>query len=176
MPRIFSFAFCSYVWVDPFGIAFLSRVGLFWGGGWPKNFSISERDLLSFAVPSNSHASVMDFVIYTSLLPKRGDAAFVHYFHDPVHDTEVCKMARGSPFKCIVKAVTFKPEGIIYTVAHVTDDCVHEAYICDFVSMGCGCYARMRRVARADAAAHDAWQLALQRAEAQFQAAQEQVP
>lgn len=116
----------------------------------------------------------MDFGIDTSLLPKRGDAAFVHYFHDAVDDTEVCKMARGSPFKCIVKAVKFKPEGIVYTVAHVTDDFVHEAHISDFVSMGCGCYARMRRVARADAAAHAAWQLALQRAEAQLKEAQEQ--
>jgi hypothetical protein len=42
---------------------------------------------------------------------------------------------------------------------YVTDDCVHEAHISDFVSMGCGCYARMTRAARADAAAHDAWQL-----------------
>jgi hypothetical protein len=59
-------------------------------------------------------------------------------------------MARDSPFKCIVKTVKFKPESIIYTVAHVTDDCVHEAHISDFVIMD----VRMRRVARADAAAH----------------------
>jgi hypothetical protein len=116
----------------------------------------------------------MDFGIDTSLLPKRGDAAFVHYFHDAVDDTEVWKMAYDSPFKCIVKTVKFKTEGIVYTVAHVTDDFVHEAHISDFVSIGCGCYARMRRVARADAAAHVVWQLALQRTEAQLKEAQEQ--
>jgi len=38
----------------------------------------------------------MDFGIDTSLLPKRGDAAFVHCFHDAVDDTEVSKMTRGS--------------------------------------------------------------------------------
>jgi hypothetical protein len=78
-------------------------------------------------------------------------------------------MARGSPFKCIVKARQFRPEGIIYTVAHVTDDCMHEAHISDFVTMGCGCYAKMRRIARADAAAHTAWQRAVTRAEATLQ-------
>ena len=78
-------------------------------------------------------------------------------------------MARGSPFKCIVKARQFRPEGIIYTVAHVTDDCMHEAHISDFVTMGCGCCAKMRRIARADAPAHTVWQRAVKRAEATLQ-------
>ena len=100
----------------------------------------------------------MDLGINISELPERGDFAFVHYYHEPADGTLVCKKARGSPFKCVVKARQFKPEGIMYTVKHVTDDTIHEASISDFVTMGCGCYAKMRRIVRADAAAHMAWQ------------------
>ena len=93
----------------------------------------------------------------TSMLPKKGDTAFVHYFHDPVAPDKPCKMARGSPFKSTVVAVTYEPEGIIYTVKHVTDDFMHQAHISDFVTMGCGCYHKMKHVAKADAEAHAAW-------------------
>ena len=106
-----------------------------------------------------------------SLLPKRGDTAFVNYYHDPADASQVCKKARGSPFKCVVKARQFKTEGIMYTVAHVTDNTIHEAHISDFVTMGCGCYAKMRRIARADAATHTAWQDAVEQAETQLAAA-----
>jgi len=106
----------------------------------------------------------MDLGINISELPKRGDFAFVHYYHEPADGTLVCKKARGSPFKCVVKARQFKPEGIMYTIKHVTDDTIHEAHISDFVTMGCGCYAKMRRIVRTDAAAHVAWQAAVQAA------------
>ena len=108
----------------------------------------------------------MDLGIDISMLPKRGDIAFVNYYHEPADGTQVCKKARGSPFKCVVKARQFKPEGIMYTVAHITDDTIHEAHISDFVTMGCGCYGKMRRIVRADAAAHIAWQAAVQAAQA----------
>ena len=116
----------------------------------------------------------MDLGIDISLLPKRGDTAFVHYYHEPTGASQVCKNARGSPFKSIVKARQFKPEGIMYTVAHVTDNTIHEAHISDFVTMGWGCYAKMKRIARADAAAHTAWQAAVEQAETQLAAAQTQ--
>lgn len=116
----------------------------------------------------------MDLGIDISMLPKRGDTAFVHYYHEPADDTQVCKKARGSPFKCVVKVRQFKPEGIMYTVAHVTDNTIHEAHISDFVTMGCGCYAKMRRIARADAAAHTAWQAAADAAEAHLATAETQ--
>jgi len=106
----------------------------------------------------------MHLGINISELPKRGDFAFVHYYHEPADGTLVCKKARGSPFKCVVKARQFKSEGIMYTVKHVTDDTIHEAHISDFVTMGCGCYAKMRRIVSADAAAHVAWQAAVQAA------------
>ena len=107
----------------------------------------------------------MDLGIDVSMLPKRGDIAFVHYYHEPADGTLVCKKARSSPFKCVFKSRKFKPEGIMYTVVHVTDDFIHEAHISDFVTMGCGCYAKMRRIVRADAATHVAWQAAVQAAE-----------
>ena len=116
----------------------------------------------------------MDLGIDISMLPKHGDTAFVHYYHEPADDTQVCKKARGSPFKCVVKDRQFKPEGIMYTVAHVTDNTIHEAHMSDFVTMGCGGYAKMRRIARADAAAHTAWQSAVAEAEARLPTAQTQ--
>ena len=58
----------------------------------------------------------------TSMLPKKGDTDFVHYFHEPVTSDKPCKMD--------------EPEGIIYTVKHVTDGFVHQTHISDFVTMG----------------------------------------
>ena len=98
----------------------------------------------------------MDLGIDISLLPKRGDTAFVHYYHEPTDASQVCKKARGSPFKCIIKARQFKPEGIMYTVTHVTDHTIHEAYISDFVTMVCVCYAKMKRIKPTDTEAHTA--------------------
>jgi hypothetical protein len=86
----------------------------------------------------------------------------------------VCKKARGSPFKSIVKTRQFKTEGIMYTVAHVTDNTIHEDHISDFVTMGCGCYAKMKRIARADATAHTTWQTSVEQAETQLSVAQTQ--
>ena len=116
----------------------------------------------------------MDLGIDISMIPKRGDTAFVYYYHDPADDTQVCKKDRGSPFKCVVKARQFKPEGIMYTVAHVTDNTIHEAHISDFVTMGCGCYAKMKRIVRVDAAAHTDWQAAVDEAEARLATVQTQ--
>ena len=99
---------------------------------------------------------------------------FVHYYHDPTDASQVCKKARGSPFKCIIKARQFKPEGIMYTVGHVTDNTIHETHISDFVTMGCGCYAKIKRIKRADTEAHTAWQGAVEQTETQLAAAQAQ--
>jgi len=93
-------------------------------------------------------------------IPKRGDTAFVHCYNDPLHASTTPKLARGSLFKSVVKAISYQPEGILYTVQHVTDSTVHTNPIQDFVTMGCGCYATMRRVKHADAVAHAAWALA----------------
>ncbi len=77
----------------------------------------------------------MDLGIDISVLPKRGDTAFVHYYHESADDTQVCKKTRDSPFKCVVKVRQFKSEVIMYTVAHVTDNTIHETHISDFVTM-----------------------------------------
>lgn len=53
----------------------------------------------------------MDFtnmLVNTYSLPKRGDVAFVHYYHPPVGPQEVCKMVKGSPFKStVMNVITF---------------------------------------------------------------------
>ncbi len=62
----------------------------------------------------------------------------------------------------------------MYTVAHVTDNTIHEAHISDFVAMGCDCYAKMRRIKCADTVSHNAWQAVVDEAEALLATAQTQ--
>ncbi len=45
------------------------------------------------------------------------------------------------------------------TVRHHTDNVFDTVHISDFVTMGCGCYARLKKVKIADARAHDQWNL-----------------
>lgn len=88
-------------------------------------------------------------------VPQRGDEAFVHFYQQTPDGGS--KKARGSPFKSTVVAVDYQPEGIMYTVRHHTDNVFDTVHISDFVTMGCGCYARMKKVKRADARAHAEW-------------------
>lgn len=89
--------------------------------------------------------------------PDRDELAFVHYFHEPVAPSEVCKMAHGSPFKSKILGVDYLPENIIYNVQHVTDDFIHEDHISDFVSMEDDIYPHMKSIVREDVKAHAAW-------------------
>jgi hypothetical protein len=90
-------------------------------------------------------------------VPKLGDEAFVHFYHKTPDGGS--KKARGSPFKSTVVAIEYEPEGIMYTVRHHTDNVFDTVHISDFVTMGCGCYVRMKKVKLADARAHAQWQL-----------------
>ena len=89
-------------------------------------------------------------------LPKKGEIAFVHYYHEQA-GSDVVKRAKGSPFKSTIVRIDYKEEGIMYTVRHATDDFTHVAHISDFVAMGDGSYPRMKRIAKADALAHKTW-------------------
>jgi hypothetical protein len=90
-------------------------------------------------------------------VPKLGDEAFVHFYHKTPDGGS--KKARGSPFKSTVVAIEYEPEGIMYTVRHHTDNVFDTVHISDFVTMGCGCYVRMKKVKLADARAHAQWKL-----------------
>jgi hypothetical protein len=57
----------------------------------------------------------------------------VHFWHDPVPPSEVCKLARGSPFKSVILKVEYEPEGVMYTVRYLTDGCAHTVHISYFV-------------------------------------------
>ena len=89
-------------------------------------------------------------------LPKKGEIAFVHYYHEQA-GSDVVKRATGSPFKSTIVRIDYKEEGIMYTVRHATDDFTHVAHISDFVAMGDGSYPKMKQIAKADALAHKAW-------------------
>jgi hypothetical protein len=49
-------------------------------------------------------------------LPKKGDVAFVHYWHETESGSDVVMRGKGSPFKTTIVAVDFKEEVIMYTV------------------------------------------------------------
>ena len=91
------------------------------------------------------------------LLPTKGDIAFVQYYQEPKEDTNIMALAKGSPFKSKVVGVVYKQEAILYTVRHMTDSFEHTAHISDFIAMGDGDYARMKKIRKADDAAHKAW-------------------
>jgi len=90
-------------------------------------------------------------------LPKKGEVAFVHYYHEAEVGSDVVVRAKGSPFKASIVAVNFEDDGILYTVRHITDNFTHVVHISDFVAMGDGSYPRMKRIAKADALAHKTW-------------------
>lgn len=90
----------------------------------------------------------------TLLFNKR---AYTHFYHKTPDGGS--KKARGSPFKSTVVAIEYEPEGIMYTVRHHTDNVFDTVHISDFVTMGCGCYVRMKKVKLADARAHAQWKL-----------------
>ena len=90
-------------------------------------------------------------------LPKKGEVAFVHYYHETEVGSDVVVRAKGSPFKASIVAVNFEDDGILYTVRHITDNFTHVVHISDFVAMGDGSYPRMKRIAKADALAHKTW-------------------
>jgi hypothetical protein len=73
-------------------------------------------------------------------LPKKGEVAFVHYYHEAEVGSDVVVRAKGSPFKASIVAVNFEDDGILYTVRHITDNFTHVDHISDFVSMGDGSY------------------------------------
>ena len=129
------------------------------GVGGEKTVFFSDPDFVIVFDPDlpRSTRAVMPLIWDDTGVPRRGELAFVHYYHEPVAPSEVCKMARGSPFKSMILRVDYVPEGIIYTVHHVTDGFTHEAHISDFVSMEDGSYPRMKGIVRADAEAHAAW-------------------
>jgi hypothetical protein len=90
-------------------------------------------------------------------LPKKGEVAFVHYYHEAEPGSDVVVRGKGSPFKANIVSVNFEDEGIMYTVCHVTDNFTHVVHISDFVAMGDGSYPRMKRIAKADALTHKTW-------------------
>jgi hypothetical protein len=90
-------------------------------------------------------------------LPKKGEVAFVHYYHEAEVGSDVVVRAKGSPFKASIVAVNFEDDGILYTVRHITDNFTHVVHISDFVAMGDGSYPRMKCIAKADALAHKTW-------------------
>ena len=61
------------------------------------------------------------------------------------------------PFKSNIVGVEYTPEGIVYSLVHVTDGFKTTAFIKDSVVMQCGCYAKLRLVRQADAAVYAAW-------------------
>ena len=73
-------------------------------------------------------------------LPKKGEVAFVHYYHEAELGSDVVVRAKGSPFKASIVAVNFQDDGIMYTVRHITDNFTHVVHISDFVAMGDGSY------------------------------------
>ena len=58
-------------------------------------------------------------------LPKKGEVAFVHYYHESDPGSDVVVRGKGSPFNVNIVAVNFEDEGIMYTVCHVTDNFTH---------------------------------------------------
>ena len=62
-------------------------------------------------------------------LPKKGEVAFVHYYHEAEPGSDVVVRAKGLPFKANNVAVNFEDEGIMYTVRHVTDNFTHVVHI-----------------------------------------------
>jgi len=90
-------------------------------------------------------------------LPKKGEVAFVHYYHEAEVGSDVVVRAKGSPFKASIVAVNFEDDGILYTVRHITDNFTHVVHISNFVVMGDGSYPRMKHIAKADALAHKTW-------------------
>ena len=88
---------------------------------------------------------------------RAGDEAFVHYFEEPVAPSLDHVKAKGGPFKSNVVGVEYTPDGIVYSLVHVTDGFKTTVLIEDFVVMQCGCKAKMRLVKQPDADAHAAW-------------------
>ena len=54
---------------------------------------------------------------------------------------------------------TNPPSSATLSVRHHTDNVFDTVHISDFVTMGCGCYVRMKKVKFADAREHDQWKL-----------------
>ncbi len=90
-------------------------------------------------------------------LPKKGETAFVHYWHEARPGSDVVVRAKDSPFKCTIVVVDFKEEGIMYIVRHLTDNFTHESHINDFVAMSDDSYPRMKLIAKADVLAQKMW-------------------
>jgi hypothetical protein len=60
---------------------------------------------------------------------KRGDEAFVHFYHKTTDGDR--KKERGSSFRSTVVTVKYDPEGIMYTVHHHTDNVFDNVHISD---------------------------------------------
>jgi hypothetical protein len=88
-------------------------------------------------------------------LPKKGEVAFVHCYHETEVGSDVVVRAKGS--KASIVAVNCKDDGIMYTVRHITDNFTHVVHIVDFVVMGDDSYPRMKRITKVDALVHKTW-------------------
>ena len=140
-------------------VLFLFSSFFFSGVGSQKEVFFSDPQFVIVFHPDlpRSTRAAMPLIWDDTVVPHRGELTFVHYFHDSVAPSELCKKEHGSPFKSKILRVDYLSERIIYTVQDVTDGFTHETHISDFVSMEDDSYPHMKNIVCADAKAHAVW-------------------